>query len=407
MRHTRLVLLTLVGLLLPATLRGQEQVSFGSRLVDALTRGTVGMTARYRFEFVNDKAFTRDGFASTLRTTLGYRTGTLHGFSGYLQFEDVSDLGAAESHNNAGSGHLANGVTSRPVVADPAVTSVHQAYLQFARDGITVSGGRFVVNLDDQRFIGAVGWRQHQQSFDGLRVDGSWGAFDASVLLLDDVHRIAGNQLKLSSGLVHARYRIAGLGALTGYAYLLDYDEVSAVGLSTNTFGGELAGTRSLDGDWDLRYEAEYAHQRDAADNPSRIRAEYAHLMGGASHRGYGLRVGWERLGGNPMDGRFQTPLATLHAFNGWADKFLSTPANGLEDLYVRAEGPVGPLSALLVYHDFRPATGGGKYGTELDAQATFRAAWGQLFGVKAAVYDAKDFSSDATKFWAFTQWSF
>ena len=41
-------------------------------------------------------------------------------------------------------------------------------------------------------------------------------------------------------------------------------------------------------------------------------------------------------LGGNGVIG-FATPLATLHAFNGWADMFLTTPVNGLKDFYLKA----------------------------------------------------------------------
>jgi hypothetical protein len=44
----------------------------------------------------------------------------------------------------------------------------------------------------------------------------------------------------------------------------------------------------------------------------------------------------------------FTTPLATLHKFQGWADKFLTTPVNGLADLYVNAgytRKGVGPLA--------------------------------------------------------------
>ncbi|MEI8045213.1 MAG: hypothetical protein WCL11_27625, partial [Verrucomicrobiota bacterium] len=62
-------------------------------------------------------------------------------------------------------------------------------------------------------------------------------------------------------------------------------------------------------------------------------------LQGGPFQRGQaslsGL-VGYEVLEGNGTIG-FATPLATLHAFNGWADMFLSTPANGLKDFYLKA----------------------------------------------------------------------
>ena len=409
MRGRYYALPMLFALLLPVTLHGQgsSSSSFGDRLLAALREGTFGMAARYRFELVQDEASALDAYASTLRTTVGYRTGLFEGFSAYLQFENVSDIGAADQHNNGGSGHLANGVSDRPVVADPAVTDVNQAYVQYARSGVTVTGGRFVVNLDDQRFVGAVGWRQHHQSFDGVRVDGEWGSFGASYIFLDDVHQIAGNRLKLWSNLLNAHYRIPSLGTITGYAYLLDYDEPSALALSTNTFGGQFAGVQDLNEDWKVRYEAEYATQQDAADNPDRVRADYLHFMGGGNYRGYGVRVGWESLSGDATDGRFTTPLATLHAFNGWADKFLSTPTMGLRDLYVRADGPLGPIGAILVYHKFQPATGDGDYGTEVDVQLTYESSWGQLWGLRGAAYNANGFSTDTQKFWAYTQWSF
>jgi len=55
----------------------------------------------------------------------------------------------------------------------------------------------------------------------------------------------------------------------------------------------------------------------------------------------------------------FATPLATLHQFEGWADKFLTTPANGIKDLYGRLgwNGSkllgLDSLSAAVVYHHF------------------------------------------------------
>src|SRR3546814_3293516 len=65
----------------------------------------------------------------------------------------------------------------------------------------------------------------------------------------------------------------------------------------------------------------------------------------------------------------FQTPLATLHAFNGWADRFLSTPGNGLEDIYVGVGGKHGQWNWQALWHDFSADRGGADYGTELDAQ--------------------------------------
>ena len=73
----------------------------------------------------------------------------------------------------------------------------------------------------------------------------------------------------------------------------------------------------------------------------------------------------------------FATPLATLHAFNGWADMFLTTPANGLKDLYLRAAYSlpadfVGARTLALnaTWHDFKTDSLDTGIGAEWDASA-------------------------------------
>ena len=96
----------------------------------------------------------------------------------------------------------------------------------------------------------------------------------------------------------------------------------------------------------------------------------------------------------------FRTPLATLHAFQGWADKFLATPDGGIDDFYVTVKGKAGKWNLTGVYHDFSAETGSGDYGTEIDFSAArpINDNYGLL--LKAAFYDADEFSFDATKFW-------
>ena len=78
--------------------------------------------------------------------------------------------------------------------------------------------------------------------------------------------------------------------------------------------------------------------------------------------------LGFESLGGSSDPGEaFRTPLATLHAFNGWADQFLTTPTGGIDDLYVTVKYAFGPWNLTGVYHDFSAETGGIDYGGELD----------------------------------------
>ena len=92
--------------------------------------------------------------------------------------------------------------------------------------------------------------------------------------------------------------------------------------------------------------------------------------------------------------------MATLHAFQGWADKFLATPDNGIEDLYVAVTGKALGADLALVIHDFSAETGGGDWGTELDLSANWAIAKHYAVLLKAATYDADDFSTDASKYW-------
>src|SRR5690606_12592617 len=95
--------------------------------------------------------------------------------------------------------------------------------------------------------------------------------------------------------------------------------------------------------DLSVLYSAEYALQK--ADN---FDASYLALEGGVLVQGVTLALGYESLGSDDGAYGFQTPLATKHAFNGWADKFLiSTPVDGLTDTYVKVATAVAGVNLL------------------------------------------------------------
>ena len=79
-----------------------------------------------------------------------------------------------------------------------------------------------------------------------------------------------------------------------------------------------------------------------------------------------------ELMEGDGVKG-FTTPLATLHKFNGWADKFLATPPNGLEDKYLtgavtlKAVGVFETLTLSAAYHDYEAERVDAGYGEELN----------------------------------------
>jgi hypothetical protein len=82
-----------------------------------------------------------------------------------------------------------------------------------------------------------------------------------------------------------------------------------------------------------------------------------------------GLAVGGELLGAD-HGAAFRTPLATLHAFNGWADRFLSTPEDGLRDVYLKGTGSLpGGIGLAALFHRFTSKSGDNGFGREWDLQ--------------------------------------
>ena len=153
-----------------------------------------------------------------------------------------------------------------------------------------------------------------------------------------------------------------------------------------------------------LKADASVATQSDYGSSNLDYTADYYLVEGTYTVDAFTGGIGIEVLGGDDQRG-FQTPLATLHKFQGFADKFLTTPNTGVEDIYAKASfkvGDVGPLSGLnlsAVYHDFTADVGGADYGSELDLAAS--AKWDSVrITLKFADYSADDFATDTSKFW-------
>jgi hypothetical protein len=393
-------------------------------LDDALKQGSASIGLRYRLEQVElsgvsnpDTGLGNSATASTLRTTLGFKTARWQGFSAYAQFENVSDLGASDLHNSP-----TNGVTDRPVIADPKGTEVQQAYLRYTLDDrVEFTLGRLEFALNNQRFVGPVGWRQNHQSFDLFKADFHLiPNTQLSYAYLDRVHRVFGYSVDMSSHLLDAPISL-GKGTLTPYFYLLDYASDSGfTGQSSRTLGMSWSHSFELGGDWSMPYRLEFADQRDAGNNPNERDADYLNIEMGFAREKFWINAGVEQLGGSPGDGQFATPLATLHAFNGWADLFLSTPAGGLQDWYLAAGLRWGGRwSGQVKVHRFNADTAFldpagftvDRFGNELDAVLTYTAPWKQQFSIKIAFYSAADDSvlatgTDTTKTWFYSTFS-
>jgi len=205
-------------------------------------------------------------------------------------------------------------------------------------------------------------------------------------------------------------------GKLTGFAYLLDFDSIATlpvalnpVRASTDTRGARFSGERPLSR-FKVSYAASYARQSDYGDNPSNFDLGYHSVELAGTYRQYTVTLGQEVMQGNGTVG-FATPLGTMHRFHGWADKFLVTPVNGIDDRYAsvsyqaKGVGRLDTVSAIVTYRDLRSERLALDLGAEVDLllQAKYQRFVASL---KYARYEANEGATpvayqDTRKFWA------
>ncbi|WP_444943306.1 alginate export family protein [Microbulbifer sp. ZKSA006] len=361
-------------------------------LTDALTSGEVGVNLRYRVEHVEQDAIDDIAIASTLRTRLNWTSGRYRGFDVLLEMDNVSEIGN-DNYNST-----VNGNTEYPVIADPQGTEVNQAYVKYSGSNSKIIVGRQRINLDDQRFIGGVGWRQNEQTYDGLRYQfGGEGQLQLDYSYIYNVNRIFGEDSPQSDldgdiQLLHASYPLAEKHQLSAFFYNLDLD--NAASFAARTFGAAYRGDFAL-----FAAELSYARQEDIGSNPSDFAADYYLAEISAPLGPVKGKLGYEVLGSDSGVG-FSTPLATLHKFQGYTDQFLQTPADGIEDLYLGAKLELAGGDLGITYHSFTANEGSADYGTE------WNISYGHKFNdtfsalVKYASYDAEDYSIDTDKLW-------
>ena len=372
--------------------------------MEALTGGKVSFSARARYESVEQQG-KKDADAYTLRTTLGYKTGAFHGFSGFVEFEDVSELGDEKFNNTQ------NGKGTYATVADPDGTEVNQAYLQYNGFDTEFKFGRQELTYRDapfHRFIGNVLWRQNHQSFDAFSFTNS-SLVDTKInyAYINKRHTITGTTADMDAHLINVQYSGLPIGKLEGYGYFLDFQDAPAT--STETIGLRLSGAQAVNEDWKVIYTAEFANQDDYADGTMANDQNYYLAELGGKYKGWLAKFSYEMQEGDGTSS-FNTPLGTNHAFQGWADIFLTTPLTGLEDMYFTVVGKVLGAKVVGVYHDFETDKGGLDAGSEFDilAEKTFKQHY--TVGVKYADYNAGDAAvgkKDTEKFWIYGQVKF
>ena len=391
--HRKIVPLVLVLFFFSSTTHGLtlEDIS------KAVKEGDIDLNFRYRYEFVEQDGAEKDAGSSTLKSRITFKSSTIDGISFGVEADNVSVIGS-ERYNSTD-----NGETQYPVVADPEGFDLNQAYINFKNDALNVTGGRQRILLDDQRFVGGVGWRQNEQTYDALRAQISPStSISAQYAYVWNVNRIFGpedgaqpSDWRGSSHFLNVDFAVTEQHKLRGFAYLLDFDNDNGVPNSTETFGVAYSGTFGK-----FKLSAAVARQSDYGDSPLDFDANYYSVATSFALDPVTLTAGYEVLGSDDGTAAFRTPLATLHKFQGWADKFLGTPNDGIKDLYFGVSGKLGPIKLAATWHDFKSDENGSDYGSELDLVATYPVTRKTLVQLKYANYRADDFSTDTTKVW-------
>ncbi|MBC8027071.1 MAG: alginate export family protein [Steroidobacteraceae bacterium] len=366
----------LIACVLTASLASFGARADGAGLKEALSKTKPLIDLRLRVENVDQDPLVNDAEATTFRARLGFETGKFGNTSLLVEGEAVMLI-----QNDYRPDPAVPTMTTYPVVPDPEAYELNRFQItNTSLPGTTLTLGRQRIALDDQRFVGPVGWRQNEQTFDALRVvNKSVKNLVLDATFFNRVNRIFGKDspqgvYEGDSGLFNAGYQTK-IGKISGFAYLLDFESVAgipaAVRDSTSTYGLRFAGEKPV-GKVKLAYLASYATQTDYADNPLDFDLAYRTEEISVTFGKFTFGVGEEVFEGNGVKG-FTTPLATLHKFQGWADKFLATPPNGIEDRYVnfgagfKAVGPFETLGMVVSYHDYNAERIDAYYGDEIN----------------------------------------
>jgi hypothetical protein len=369
---------------------------------------------RLRMEDVDQDPLAEDAHAITLRARLGFETGKAWNTSLLIEGDAIVPL-----QDDYRPDPAVPTMVAYPVVADDEAYEINRfQFTNTSLPGTTLTLGRQRILLDDQRFIGNSGWRQNEQTFDAFRmVNRSVKNLNLDATYLNRVNRVNGpdspqGAYKGDSFLLNAGYQTK-IGKLSAFGYLLDFEPITNIPVplnpvrdATSTYGLRFAGEKPV-GKIKLGLNASYATQTDYADNPFDLDLAYTFGEINATFRQFGFAVGTEIMEGNGVKG-FATPLASLHKFQGWADKFTATPPNGIEDRYATASvnlkgvGVLETLGFIVAYHDYDSERISADYGSEWNASIAAKHKRFNLL-LKYADYQQGELASARTtsKLWA------
>ena len=365
--------------------------------------GAVKFDLNTRWENVNqDKGpvpnpKTANGVTSRLR--IGLLSPVFHGFQGFAEYE--GNLAMDEDFNST-----INGYTKYSRIPDPEKSELNQLWLSYAGIADTViKGGRQRIKLDDDRFIGNVGWRQMETTFDSILIThNNQQIFGLTVNAgyIGNVTTFTTTTEKIEAPILNLNYKVGDYGNLVGYGYWLDYTEKENANKSSQSYGIRMnnyvkpGDSYKISDNYGLVYTAEYSYQTNYGHGIVAYEADRYNLMGGLAAYNLTFQVAMEQLDGHGVNKTFDTPLGTNHAFQGWADLFLTTPRNGIRDVFgtVVSSFDRGDIIVTGVYHNFTDDTGKTQYGDEWNASILKKFGKHYSLLAKYAYYSADNYIS-------------
>jgi len=378
---------------------------------------------RPRYEMVDEDNPKPNANALTNRLVLGVGAG-LFGTDWLSTYVEMTDVHAANENYDGldGKGN------ANSVVADPEQTRVTQSYLDLTYKKTKLRYGRQMMNIDNLRFVGAVAWRQMPQTYNGTTLMDNTvenlNLFASYVTQVNTIFADGGPKVdgySTENVFLNAKYKVADALTVTGYGYMLED--------KGDTFGLALTGKPKIGDGMTLNYRAEYATLGDASFESTGVStdidADYYNLELGVNVSGILAGLNYEYQSGKSNSDTsgttktFSTPLGTNHKFNGWADKFLATPTQGLIDANVMLGYKSKSFGvAKVIYHSFTSDEDSVDYGTEFDLlyKRAIPGVKGLTGMLKYASYSGDDsvaqgnsaaLATDTEKFWAMLSYKF
>ncbi len=367
---------------------------------------TFSLESRLRYELRNQQGLD-NSHAMTLRARPGIKIGPDTGLSAFIQSEHTIALIDDYQVGTPQAMRFDPFTPGNTPIGDPENNELNQLYLQYHSDDLLLRVGRQRIIFDNASFIGNVGWRQNEQTFDAALIRYSTGPLTVQYAYANRVNRIFGTDatgavkaLEGDAHLLNAAWK-TGDHSLHGYVYLMDFSDQQFARASNNTYGAFA----------DLEFSHGKYHLEVAAQTESGNQADYTALYG---HVNFSKKLDNCSfiIGAEYLEEDFVTPLATVHAFNGFADVFANDrlgltagPAqwNGLTDIYagITTQAPCG-IKLSSTAHAFFDDQLNDFYGWEIDVVAAKKlndntkllAKFAQFFGD-----DSTAFTNDVTQF--------